>query len=1765
MEACPPIDPSAMGSIKVKRIGKYEVLDVLGKGGMGVVYKATDPAIGRLVAIKMITANYAEDPDFLRRFYREAQSTGKLQHQNIVIVHDLGDQDGTPFLVMEFLEGESLQSIINSRHPMPLLEKLSMIVQACNGLHYAHQRNVVHRDIKPANLMILKDGLVKIVDFGIARLENESVTLPGQVVGTIHYMSPEQINGVSVDCRTDIFATGVVLYQLLTYALPFQGKDTGSTLLKIINEPPPPLQDYLEVYPPDLDHIVQRSLAKSREDRYPTAEDFAFDLSQVQDQLKRELVSEYMKVAETLIAKSELTKAKEQVFQILKIDRQNRHASELLREVQRLIQNQQRSEQARQLRAQAEEAIANQQLERALKYLDQAVTLEPDNRELQDLKNRTSEQKVRLEKIQDSIRRAESAQCAGELDEALAAIQDALNLDPSDVEAKSLYTAINRDLAERTRQLQLQELLGEAQRQISSRRFTAAIEALRKAEEMDPSAPAVKDLMTLASSGRDQERRRREIEQVTTEIQDALNRDDYLVACAKADDALQKFPNERGLLKLHSLAERQRQAGEKRRFIDEHIAEARALLQARQTERALDVLDAACQRFPTEASLLSLISVVRQTLEQERAEARKDDYIQRAKDALRRKDYDDATNILETARAEINAPEIDDLLQFVKDESASNARRQVVDAAAHEAHRLICAEEYEDAIKFLEAVLQEISDEELDILLADAQRQRDDFSHRVSDAVETGKRLLRAERFAEAVRYLESQSQPCGRSAEFRELLEHARREQERMRVIAAALQSARTALLAQNFDSALQAISQCRQNTGDHPALSQIAAEVESQRREAATKAVSKAIADSRMLLLGRSYQSALELLDGVGGLVEFVPNEIRDRHIMLHEEAVRGLERARKEQESRLIAPPPPPGDDEGTEQQLEWNAPMSSTVVAFKQNRTRDLQELTQLQHEAGEAATWAALEAMSRRARLIATRHPGDAEVGDIANTIALHAESRAREVQTQQKPAPPDSAVIPPPPSQSGPDSSARRAPLSPPPSTSSPSQPVAPQPPLQAVAESHHPPALTNAATNAFDVPGPAAEVVPIAPPSASASAAAFQRTSTLPAPEAEAHPRSELASRTPVLVPPPAKKPSRPLLIIALAAVAIAAAVVGLVVGHPTRKSAPPTAPSARQVLVQTTPTGATVRVRNGSACVTPNCTLDLKPGTYNVTASLPGYATQVIDLEVHPGQAPAPLSLILKPMDPALHVNGNFNRAKVRIDDHDAGSLVDGQFVLNSVTPGEHSLDVSGPDGQAAFNFKAETAQAPVVSSPVRARNISVLVVNILGGSTRLDCNCSGALKLSVDGRDMGELNNSGRALGDLGEGVHQLQVGAGDDVRTVSLKLGPAPEMQVFLNAERDAGTLVVESEVDNADVFINDKKYKRMMEGLLRIPLDAKHYSVRLEKKGYQPSDTQEVDIKKNQETRLTFELEPSERKAFLAIRGGLPGTRITIDGKNAGTVDGSGKFYSAGVAPGMHSVQLEKDGFEPRKLEAFVQSGEIRNLNTADTQLAKAPSPPTVTSGAEPSPAVPTVDPAQRDWDRVRNSSDLKALESYVTKYPDSPFTAEANHKIEQLDWDRVKDTNDPAQLQAFLNRHPSSQFAAVARTSIDTLNNARVDAERARADDERLRSERRAIVDVLNEYSAAFRNKNVERITALYPNLDKQQVKKLREVFKAAQSVQMDLRPTGEPQINGDFASVVCQRSIQYTFPEGPQKPPNDMVTIQLKKGGNSWVMQAIQ
>ncbi len=264
----------------MEKIGKYLILEKLGQGGMGVVYKALDPLIERVVAVKMIVSNLTDEPELRARFFREGRSAGQLSHKNIVTIFDLGEERGTAYLAMEYLEGEDLRSLMRTGS-ITLEEKLRIVREICEGLSHAHENKVIHRDIKPANIFLTKSGQVKILDFGLARTMQSDLTNTGQALGSPNYMSPEQVRGEDLDHRTDIFSVGVLFYELLTLRKAFQGDSFTSTIFKILQNDPEPIENFNSEIPPEICAIVFRALAKKPEDRYSTLDEMRRDLDRV--------------------------------------------------------------------------------------------------------------------------------------------------------------------------------------------------------------------------------------------------------------------------------------------------------------------------------------------------------------------------------------------------------------------------------------------------------------------------------------------------------------------------------------------------------------------------------------------------------------------------------------------------------------------------------------------------------------------------------------------------------------------------------------------------------------------------------------------------------------------------------------------------------------------------------------------------------------------------------------------------------------------------------------------------------------------------------------------------------------------------------------------------------------------------------------------------------------------------------------------------------------------------------------------------------------------------------------------------------------------------------------------------------------------------------------------------------------------------------------------------------------------------------------------
>lgn len=263
---------------ELTKLGKYEILSTLGKGAMGVVYKGFDPHIERTVALKTIRKDALSPEELaplLTRFKQEAQAAGRLTHPGIVTVYEYGEDEGTVFIAMEFVQGRELKEILNNNERLQLSTSVNLITQLLDALAYSHAHGVVHRDIKPGNIFILKDHRVKVTDFGIAKIESSTLTQFGDVLGTPSCMSPEQFSGQPVDRRSDLFSVGVILYQLLTGEKPFPGNSMSTIMHRILNTVPPNVSDLNFQISAGFDEVINKALAKKASERFQTAAEFA--------------------------------------------------------------------------------------------------------------------------------------------------------------------------------------------------------------------------------------------------------------------------------------------------------------------------------------------------------------------------------------------------------------------------------------------------------------------------------------------------------------------------------------------------------------------------------------------------------------------------------------------------------------------------------------------------------------------------------------------------------------------------------------------------------------------------------------------------------------------------------------------------------------------------------------------------------------------------------------------------------------------------------------------------------------------------------------------------------------------------------------------------------------------------------------------------------------------------------------------------------------------------------------------------------------------------------------------------------------------------------------------------------------------------------------------------------------------------------------------------------------------------------------------------
>jgi len=835
----------------IASIGEFEVKSELGKGGMGVVYLAHDPGVGRDVAIKVLTNE--GDGDLLARFRSEAGTTAKLTHKNIVTIYAFGDQEGMPYIVMELLEGEDLGSVIGKRRPLTLLQKVDVLHQVAEGLSFAHQKNVIHRDIKPRNIMLLPDGTAKVMDFGIARVtgsDSTRRTQKGYLIGTIAYMAPEQFTrGTDADQLVDIFAYGDVAYELITGQHPFGQGEAGALISRITSAEPAPIRTLAPDCPEMLAAIVQQLLAKDRDLRYQSLKDLLLDMEQVLFQLRHDRAVQILAEAHLLKEQAQLDAALAKVKEAVELDPMNREADQLKRRLQEELRGEMMRKKVADMVAEADRKIAQRSFSEAVLLLESALQLDKSDTVRARLEGAVREQN----KVKRAVQLLGDAKRQENLKTAVAKAAEALEIDPQNTQAPHVLKRLREELEKRERRLA--EALQGAAACAGKQVFAKAFEILDKvAEEQGelPEIAAERERVRAALAEFQRTQRQKSFDEGMVSARAAMNAGDLTQARAMVDSLTAGYADvprapERAKVLSDELARRERRAE-----IGRIAREAGDLVRQEQFESGHAKLDAALARYPGEPELqVALENLLKAKAARERAEA-----ISVAAAHIgqlhREGSLESALQAAQAAAREYpDYKEFQDLLTEIGGELQERQRRAKIDEVSRRATALLESNPFQ-AGELLQSTLAEVGPEAyLESLLTAAQRAagRRREQQAVDDILAKVTALRAAKKLREAVEELERAIVQYPGRSELRLAASEVRLELDRMaraEKLGAATQAIQKALAEGDLQKCGALIDEARNEFRNEPGIEQLAAELARAQRARELAALSAGVRQS-------------------------------------------------------------------------------------------------------------------------------------------------------------------------------------------------------------------------------------------------------------------------------------------------------------------------------------------------------------------------------------------------------------------------------------------------------------------------------------------------------------------------------------------------------------------------------------------------------------------------------------------------------------------------------------------------------------------------------------------------------------------------------------------------------------------------------------------------------------------------------------------------------------------------------------------------------
>ena len=830
-----------MAGAMVKKLGKYELLGELGHGAMGVVYRAHDPIINRLVALKTITTGVADDPALLQRFYREAQSAGGLQHPNIVTIYDMGEAGELPYIAMELVEGENLEQVIARRSALPLTLKLVYSMQACRAFDYAHKRGIVHRDIKPGNVMLSKDGTVKVVDFGIARVLENSRTQTGMLIGTFAYMSPEQYHGEHADERSDIWSFGVLVYELLCYQKPFTGPTPASLMHSICNLEPVPLTQILPECPNELAVVVAKMLRKPPGERYQSMEDVLLDLDPICKMLQSQSVVDLLDQTRQLFAHGNFAEGRELVRQALQLESGNPQARTLLEKANVELKKISNRPKAQQFVEKGQALLGEGKLQEANLAAESALQLDSGFVPAEELQRAIQKEADRIRLIAKCLEAAKQKLAEGLPDEAESLLAKVLEAEPSHAQAQSLQEQVLAERVEREKARRLREDLQRARELWTHQNFDQCLILLQELEEQ---FPAEEEILRLRETVRE--------DQIEQQKQQALLQSRNLYAAGRHDsaitllsDLLKQFPSDE---EIPGLLEDVRKDQMNQRRLG-GLAEARSLLAAGQYDPCISLLTSLNSSFPEDQEIPRLLESALQNKTEQIRQRR----LAEARSMLAAGQYDPCDALLTSLRQSFpEDQEIRRLLETVH----QNKREQLRQRGVTEAGKLLAARRYPECADFLSGLEKQFpGDTEIHTLqntireeLAEQEKQQ---------GVEKARNLLAARHYDECLSLLGSLQNRFPGDADIPKLQDALREDQAKQRRLHG-LEQARNFLASKNYEKATAQLASLQKEFPEDDEARRL---LESTRKEQADQRKQEGLAKAQDLLAARRFEDAIAL----------------------------------------------------------------------------------------------------------------------------------------------------------------------------------------------------------------------------------------------------------------------------------------------------------------------------------------------------------------------------------------------------------------------------------------------------------------------------------------------------------------------------------------------------------------------------------------------------------------------------------------------------------------------------------------------------------------------------------------------------------------------------------------------------------------------------------------------------------------------------------------------------------------------------------------